>query len=176
MAKKKRTRKSTTESRFPRMKFEGAGKPLTGSTVSFFAQQLDLTDDHQKLLRKSNGGTPDRAHFTWEMPNTEPHESLIDDFLGINERPFGPDRRSDIISVILAYRDDLPAAALPIARVDRDDLLLTFTSGKRLGQIWIMVGFSVFTDELFNGDDHVYFVADSLSDFLNSLSRDRSPE
>ncbi len=175
MAKKKRSRKPKTQARFPRLKCEWAGEPLTSATVNHFAHILNLTEDHQKLLRKTNGGTPDRVDFTWQSPNAEPQESHLDNFLGIDNRPFGPDRQADIISVTLSYRDYLPTSALPIAYVDRDNLLLTFTSGPRHGQIWLLIWSPPFTGEKYNCDDHVFFVADSLADFLNSLSKTDDP-
>ena len=144
MAKKKRKRNSEAQTRFPRLKFEHGGESLSTATINHYGHILNLTDDHRKLLRKSNGGTPDSVYFRWSTPDDDTSESCLDNFIGIDNRPFGPDRQSDIVSVILAYRDYFPAFAIPLASVDRDHTLLTFTAGDRHGEVWLLLSPSPF--------------------------------
>jgi len=65
--------------------------------------------------------------------------------------------------------------ALPIAYVDRDDLLLTFTFGKREGQIWLLRWNPPWADEEYDPEQHVFFVADSLIEFLHLLTTTDDP-
>ncbi len=174
MAKKKRSPERRVQTRFPRLRFDCAGETLSTATVSHFRDILNLTDDHQKLLRKSNGGTPDATYFKWSTSDGT-HESHLDCFLGIDNQPFGPARRTDIISVILTCRDYLPPSTIPFALVDHEDLLLTYTDGEREGQVWLLVKSYPLANEEYDPSHHVFFVANSLAEFLNSLYTSNDP-
>ncbi len=173
MAKKKRSSRSKRQAaaRFPSLKFNWAGDPLSAATISYFDFLLNFPDDFKRFLRKSNGGTPDRADFTWQHPGRGPQESHVDRFFGIDTRPFGPDRGVDCIGAIVRFRDCLPQYCIPIAFVDRDDLLLTFVSGARAGQVWLKLGVPPLVGEEHDREEGLYFVADSFAAFLNLLTK-----
>lgn len=131
---------------------------------------LDLPDELKRFLLKANGGVPDRRYFTLHHPARGPEERHLDHFLGIDTGPFSADRMVDCIYVLIRFRDYLPSSSIPIAFVDRDDLLLTFSAGARSGQVWLKIWNPSLDTQEDDREADLFFVADSLVGFLNLLS------
>jgi len=176
-ARGKRTPKKKTppnkSQRLPRLKFEFAGEPLTKAEIHYWALELNLTEQHQRLLLKSNGGIPDRPYFCRQSEDGETEQSIVDGFLGLDKRPFGPDRGTDCVAVLLRLRNELPSFSIPIAWVDRDDLLLTFHAGDRAGEVWRLRRSMLDIDA--DADTAIEKVAPSLFEFLHLLTQADDP-
>lgn len=174
MAKSKRpTKKKPKKLPLPRLQFENSGEPLTTAELRYWASELRLTDEHQKLLKKSNGGRPDKAYFRWKNIDDELTVSHLEYFFGLDNRPFGPAREIDCLGILLRFRDYLPRFAIPVAALFGDDLLITFHAGPRAGQIWYF--YSPFFAQVDNPEDGIVHVADSLVEFLHMLTAPEDP-
>lgn len=157
----------------PRLKFEHAGKPLTTAELNYWASELRLTEEHQKLLKKSNGGRPDQEYFRWQRPQDELEVMCLDRFFGFDSSPFGPERSIDCLGIMVRFRDYLPRYSVPVAALSSDDLLITFHLGPRAGQIWLF--YSPHHVDVDDPEDGIAFVANSLNEFLNMLTAPEDP-
>jgi SMI1 / KNR4 family (SUKH-1) len=159
--------------RTPKVKFTNRGKRLTQSQlwqVQDILTATELPKDFERFLLTYNGGNPDPAYFDWKHSKDGITRSEVDSLQGIDLGPLA-ERSADCLRLAMWYRADLPRHAFPFGIVDRDNLLLLYTAGKREGQVWLLI-----QSEL----DHrpgkwpdpetaTYFVAKSFTDFLNSL-------
>lgn len=134
-----------------------------------------LPEAYRAFLRKHNGGVPDPNAFRWLHPSDGERRSHVDRLLGLDPRPLDDPRRNvDAVHVALKFRGFLPAYSLPVGFVDRDDLLVTFEHGPRLGQVWIKVLGELPVEVAPNPDPGagLHFVAPSFTAFLNLLRQD----
>ncbi len=166
MAKKTNTKAPV---RVPRIKYTDSGDKLTAAKIRPVDDVLEFPEDYKRLLQKTNGGVPDHPFFTWKHPSEGTQEAEIDRFFGIGHEPMTtPFRKVDCVSAIMVYRDVLPQQSIPIGIADQEDLLLTFSHGRRKGQVWI----KRWEHGLADPETELYRVAKSFSEFLSKLSKD----
>ena len=155
-----------------RVTFTGQWPKLKASEVSRFEHTVvnrKLPEDYRKFLLNHNNAEPDRNYFDSDGESTS---SYLEHFLGVETAPLTDSpRKYDIVSALLAYRSDLPRHAIPIASVDRDDLLVIFTHGEYLGEIWIKRISETFqaAGNKVKPETGLSLVADSFTAFLNQL-------
>ena len=129
--------------------------------------------DYRAFLRAHNGGEPEPAWFRWTHPNKGERASRLYEFFHLNPGPFDrPFRRTDLMTVTLAYRQEMPQFSIPIAGVDDDgDRLIIFTHGPREGQVWIKVWDEVSwrMEDPWNPEEGLYRVAGTFIDLLRLL-------
>lgn len=131
-----------------------------------------LPADLSCFLLAHNGGTPSPAHFDWVHPQHGPRTSQLYNLLGLDPRPMDdPQRDVDMIRITLLFRDDLPRFSVVIGFADRDDLLLTFVCGPRLGEVWIKAWdeVSLLVESPSPPESCVYRVAESFTAFVSAL-------
>jgi hypothetical protein len=154
----------------------GGGAKLDEMQLSVMEDMLcinsKLPDTFRAFLLRQNGGRPSPSAFTWHHPSEGKQSASVDKILGLDARP--PDdlsRDTDCIRMTLKLRDELPAWAIVIGNVNRDDWLLTFEDGPREGQVWLKYWDEVpaTVDEPANPEAGVYRVAESFEAFLQLL-------
>lgn len=171
MAKANRaaTSKKRKPGGFPPIRFSSVGERLTAAQINAVGGLIQIPDEFERFLLKTNRGTPDRHYFAYPGCTEDAH---LDFFLGIDTRPLhDPRRQADCLSVLIQRRDVLPPLAIPIAFVDRDNLLLTFEWGPRHGQIWLKIWNPSPGFEPYDREADLHFVANSLTDFLHLLEK-----
>lgn len=158
-----------------RVRLTNVGWPLTPNQLDVMEDNLanfPLPTAYRSFLLKHNGGEPDPSYFAWRHPREGEMISHVDRMLGFDPRPMDDRLRGvDVFRVSLKYRDVLPDLSVPIAFVDRDDLLLIFVNGPREGRIMIKVWceVSLRIDEPPTREEGVHPVAESFEAFLKML-------
>lgn len=124
-----------------------------------------IPPDYRDFLLQYNGGYPERSDFQMSIKKEGLSDrGSIEWFLGIHSDQF-----DNLENYVNTYRSRIPSDLFPIAHDAGGNLICIASGEKNAGQIY-------FWDHEFEVDegeiptyDNVYFVADSLQEFLEKL-------
>ena len=155
--------------RLPRLNFRNALPKLTNKQMAQIGYILDLPNEYQRFLQWRNGGIPDHRYFNWDHPQQGSIQSRVERFFGIALGSFDIARPSDTIWAILRFRHWLPRWSIPIAFVDEDSFLITFTEGARLDQVWLKYWCHDAPDDDTDPESDCFLIAHSVPELVTHL-------
>jgi hypothetical protein len=142
------------------------GPPLSDVQIATLENQLgvSLPPDYASFLREHNGGAP--------YPNVFPisgfdldHQGTLAYFFGVK-----PGVPTDLVNNARVFRNRVPPELLPVAAGVFGDLICLAVSGPDRGKVY----FWFHEEESDDGEaptyDNVYFVADSFTELITSLT------
>jgi hypothetical protein len=121
--------------------------------------KMTLPDDYKAFLLNNNGGEPEVKYAAFHVEDLEEDISL-DVLFGIGIE------KLDILHWSNMFRGDLPPASLVIGSDPGGGTLLLINDGSDNGVYYWDDSYSF---EESDDDCNTYFIADSFSDFVNSL-------
>ena len=127
-----------------------------------------LPEDYKRFLLKHHGGHPEPSEFQFVPPGSEGEKDWgsVAYFLGLAEGPESVDE------YLISYGDRSPRDTIPIARDPGGNPVLLAISGKNQGKVFFwMREHEPEDEERIQEYDYLGFVANSLDEFLGSLTK-----
>ena len=155
---------------------DSLGPPLTDQDIAAMERELgvSLPSDYVAFLRKHNGGRPKPIMFPIydEVYNEEPaagassyKKGVLSFFVGISK-----DDYNDLLNFAKLSEDRVPPEVLPIGRDVFGNLICLAVAGPNRGKVY----WWFHEEEADEGEpptyNNIYFVADSFTELLNSLT------
>lgn len=144
---------------------EEPGRPLTLADVERVEciGNVVFPSDYRKFLLAHNGGRPVPSAFPLFGLDKNPYGN-VHYFFGIENN--GDDDSCDLLSIFEIMRDRLPGNLIAIADDGCGDLICLSVSGEDVGAVVFWNQHNVPETPDYS---NVYFIANSFSDFLDSL-------
>jgi hypothetical protein len=145
---------------------DSLGAPLSDSEVSTLEGQLrvSLPLDYAAFLQEHNGGSP--------YPNVFPITGFDMDNQGILTYFFGvkSGAATDLVDSAQVFHNRVPPELLPIATDVFGNLVCLAVSGPDRGKVYFWFHEEESDDDEAPTYDNVYFVADSFTELITSLT------
>jgi hypothetical protein len=142
------------------------GPPLSDVQITTLEDQLgvSLPSDYANFLREHNGGSPN--------PNVFPISGFDLDNQGIAAYFFGvkPGEFTDLVYSARVFNNRVPPELLPVAIAVFGDLICLAVSGPNRGKVYFWFHEWESDDDEPPTYDNVYFVANSFTELINSLT------
>lgn len=118
----------------------------------------------EKFLMAASGGHLVPGDFRYSEPNGTQGASTIQMVAMVS----GGSKNLSLLSNLLSvYRGRIPPSTIPFAEDCGGNQILMYLSGEREGQVWY---WDHEQEDGTGSEDNVYWIANSLEDFLSSLS------
>ncbi len=125
---------------------------------------LSLPVQYRDFLSKHNGGHPEPNAFPIENNPSDDH-GLVHYFLCVKENDV-----YNLVDWVKRFHDRIPSGFLPIAVDPGGNLICLSTIGKNAGKVYFWDHEEEAREGEVPGYDNVYFIANSFSEFLGSLT------
>ena len=125
-------------------------------------------EDYKTFLLQQNGGKPEVTIFPITN-NPSGNKGIITDFFGINTYD-----SNDLNSVFETYKSThrLPQSYFPIAQDPGGNLICLSYGGENVGKVFFWDHEGEYEEGEQPGYRNMYLIADTLPQFLDSLTRD----
>jgi hypothetical protein len=138
--------------------------PVDQGLIDSFEKKfsIKLPEEYRFFLKKYNGGYPEPDSFSF---NDAADGSTVDRFLGL-----GVGEYSNLEKYLHTYRSRIPKRLFPIAHDPGGNLVLIGLFGPELNKIYFW-DHELEAEESEPDMSNVYFLANDLDEFLNSLCK-----